>query len=108
MIFSFFLKPGIEILAPSLVNTTVQLVPVCPENWMTARVVPIFKQGSTDDKSNYRAIISNYEMYTYFNEKKLILSDQSGFQKLCSCARIIGTLIRASLRQRFLLTSKKL
>ena len=57
-ISSHFIKVGIEILAPSLAQLfTISLSVSCfPDNWKTACVAPIFKQGSKDDKSNYRPI----------------------------------------------------
>ena len=98
MISSFFLKTGIEILAPSLVQLFNWSLSVghFPDNWKTARVAPIFKKGSTDDKSNYRPIsvlpvVSRLfeklvfdQLYSYFNNNKLIFSDQSGFRSLHS------------------------
>ena len=98
MISSFFLKTGIEILAASLIqrfNWSMSLGHF-PDNWKTARVAPIFKKGSTQDKSNYRPIsvlpvvsclfekLVFDQLYSYFNDNKLIFSDQSGFRSLHS------------------------
>ena len=57
-ISNHFLKVGIEILAPSLAQLfTLSLSVGCfPDNWKTACVAPIFKQGSKDDGPNYRPI----------------------------------------------------
>ena len=98
MISSFFLKTGIEILAASLIQLFNWSMSVghFPDNWKTARVAPIFKKGSTQDKSNYRPIsvlpvVSRLfeklvfdQLYSYFNDNKLIFSDQSGFRSLHS------------------------
>ena len=48
MISSFFLKTGIEILAPSLIKLFNWSLSVghFPDNWKTARIAPIFKTGS--------------------------------------------------------------
>ena len=98
MISSFFLKTGIEILAPSLIQLFNWSLSVghFPDNWKTARVAPIFKKGSTQDKSNYRPIsllpvVSRLfeklvfdQLHSYCNDNKLIFSDQSGFRSLHS------------------------
>ena len=98
MISSFFLKTRIEILAPSLIQLFNWSLSVghFPDNWKTAQVAPIFKKGSTQDKSNYRPIsvlpvVSRLfeklvfdQLYSHFNDNKLIFSDQSGFRSLHS------------------------
>ena len=98
MISSFFLKTGIEILAPSQIQLFNWFLSVghFPDNWKTARVASIFKTGSTQDKSNYRPIsvlpvvsrlfekLAFDQLYSYFNDNKLIVSDQSGFRSLHS------------------------
>ena len=57
-ISSHFLKVGIGILAPSLAQLFSPSLSVgyFLENWKTACVDPIFKQGSKDDRSDYRPI----------------------------------------------------
>ena len=98
MISSFFLKTGIEIFAASLIQLFNWSMSVghFPDNWKTARVAPIFKKGSTQDKSNYKPIsvlpvvsrlfekLAFDQLYSYFNDNKLIFSDQSGFRSLHS------------------------
>ena len=97
-ISSFFLKVGISVLAPSLVqlfNLSLSLGRF-PDSWKIARVAPIFKDGATDDKSNYRPIsvlpvISRLfeklifdQLYDYLNRNQLIFLLQSAFRKLHS------------------------
>ena len=67
-----------------------------PDNWKTACVAPIFKQGSKDDRSNYRPIsvlpvvsrlfekLVYNQLYDYLDKNKMIFSDQSGFRALHS------------------------
>lgn len=72
-ISSHFLKVSIVTLAPSLAQlfTLSMSVGCFPDNWITANVAPIFKQGSIDDRSNYRpisvlAVVSHlFEMLVY-------------------------------------------
>ena len=108
MISSFFLKTGIEILVPSLIQLFNWSLSVgqLPDNWNTARVAPIFKKGSTQDKPNHRPIsvlpvVSRVfeklvfdQLYSHFNDNKLIFSDQSGFRSLHS---ILTSLVRCTL-----------
>ena len=97
-ISSFFLKVGISVLAPSLVqlfNLSLSLGRF-PDNWKMARVAPIFKDGATDNKSNYRPIsvlpvISRLfeklifdQLYDYLNRNQLIFLLKSAFRKLNS------------------------
>ena len=94
----FFLKIGISVLAPSLVqlfNLSLSLGRF-PDSWKMARVAPILKDGATDDKSNYRPIsvlpvISRLfeklifdQLYDYLNRNQLIFLLQSAFRKLHS------------------------
>ena len=97
-ISSHFIKVGIEILAPSLAQLfTMSLSVGCfPDNWKTACVAPIFKQGSKDDRSNYRPIsvlpvvprlfekLVYNQLYDYLDKNKMIFTDQSGFRALHS------------------------
>ena len=67
-----------------------------PDNWKTASVALIFKQGSKDDRSNYRSIsvlpvVSRLfekpvynQLYDYLDKNKMIFSDHSGFRALHS------------------------
>ena len=85
-ISSFFLKLGISVLAPSLVqlfNLFLSLGRFL-DSWKIVRVAPIFKDGATDDKSNCRPIsvlpvISRLfekrifdQLYDYLNRNQLI------------------------------------
>ena len=83
---SHFLKVGIEILAPLLAQLfTMSLSVGCfPDYWKTARVAPIFKQGSKDDRLNYRPIsvlpvvsrlfekLVYNQLYDYLDKNKMI------------------------------------
>ena len=67
-----------------------------PDSWKTARVMPIFKDGEKDEKSNYRPIsilpvVSKLfkrtvfsQLYQYLNRNSLIYKSQSGFRELFS------------------------
>ena len=98
-ISSFFLKIGISVLAPSLVqlfNLLSLSLGRFQDSWKLARVAPIFKDGATDDKSNYRPIsvlpvISRLfeklifdQLYDFLNRNQLIFLLQSAFRKLHS------------------------
>ena len=76
-----------------------------PNNWKVARVAPIFKEGPTEDRSNYRPIsvlpvvsrlfektIFN-QLYAYFDDNKLFYSHQSGFRALHS---VLTCLLKSS------------
>ena len=55
-ISSFFVKIGMPVIAPSLCcifNTSISQGRF-PGSWKIAKVTPIYKDGSTDDRSNYR------------------------------------------------------
>ena len=57
-ISSFFLKKGMPILASSLnqlFNLSISIGHF-PDRWKVARVVPIYKDSPTDDRSNYSPI----------------------------------------------------
>ena len=97
-ISSFFLKIGMPVLAPVLCDIFNWSLASgnFPQNWMIARVLPIYKDGNIEDRSNYRPIsvlpiISRLfekiifdQMYKYFVANKLFFSDQSGFRALHS------------------------
>ena len=93
---AFFIKTAVTILARplsylfncSLRNGTF------PDSWKVARIAPIFKEGPTDDTSNYRPIsvlpvlsrvfekIVYNQLYNYLNENQFIYRHQSGFRSL--------------------------
>ena len=89
-----FLKIAMPVLAPSLCSIfNMSISRGCfPGNWKIARVSPIYKDGSTEDRSNYRPIsvlpvvsrlfekIVFDQVYTYFTENEFFYSDQSGFR----------------------------
>ena len=52
----FFLKVGIEVLAPSLAQPFNLSLSTgrFPDSWKIARVAPIHKKGPNDERSNYR------------------------------------------------------
>ena len=65
--------------------------------WKTARVIPFYKKGSTDEINNYRPIsilpvvskilekhVSS-TFYTFLNEHNLLNPEQSGFRTQHSC-----------------------
>ena len=90
-----FLKIGIAIITPSLVQLFdwSLFFGHFSDNWETAQVVPIFKQGCSNEKSDYRpiSVVSRLfkklvfdQLYSYLNDNKLIFSDQSGFRSLHS------------------------
>ena len=79
-----FLKIAMPVLAPSLCSIfNVSISRGCfPGNWKIARVSPIYKDGSTEDRSNYRPIsvlpvvsrlfekIVFDQVYNYFTENE--------------------------------------
>ena len=85
-------------MAPSLAqHFTMSLSVGCfSDYWKTARVAPIFKQGSKDDRSNYRPVsvlpvvsrlfekLVYNQLYDHLDRNKMIFSDQSGFRALHS------------------------
>ena len=93
-ISSFFLKKGMPILASSLsqlFNLSISIGQF-PDSWKVAMVAPIYKDGPTDDRSNYRPIsvlpvvarlvekLIYEQLYSYLNENNLLFSGQSGFR----------------------------
>ena len=93
-ISSFFLKKGMPILASSLsqlFNLSISRGQF-PDSWKVARVVPIYKDGPTYDRSNYRPIsvlpvvarlfekLIYEQLYSYLNKNSLLFSGQSGFR----------------------------
>ena len=67
-----------------------------PDSWKTARVVPIFKNGERDDRSNYRPIsalpvlsrllekLVYDHLYNHLDKNKHLYIFQSGFRSLHS------------------------
>ena len=103
-ISNFFLKIGISVLAlsltfsllaPALFNLSLSLGRF-PDSSKMAMVAPTFKDGATDDKSNYRPfsvlpVISRLfeklifdQLYDYLNRNHLIFLLQLAFRKLHS------------------------
>ena len=97
-ISSFFLKlamPYIENSLAYIFNTSLETSKF-PDDWKTARVTPIFKDGDKSDKSNYRPIsvlpvISRLfeklvfnQLYHYLDNNDLLSTNQSGFRRLHS------------------------
>ena len=69
---------------------------IFPDSWEIARVAPIFKSGSTEDRSNYRPIsvlpvVSRLfekliydQLYEYLDSNMHLFKDQYGFRNLHS------------------------
>ena len=69
-----------------------------PNNWKMARVAPIYKAGSSDDRSNYRPIsilpvlsrlvekLVYNQLYKYLDRHKFPYKHQSGFRPIHSVA----------------------
>ena len=69
---------------------------IFPDSWKTARVAPIYKEGSKEERSNYRPIsvlpvlarlfenLVNKQLYDYLDKNKFIYRKQSGFRSLHS------------------------
>ena len=87
-----------NVVAPSL--TAIFSVSICtgifPQEWKASRVSPVYKNGSTNNPSNYRPIsviptvakifekIVYDQLYEYLNGYNLLNASQSGFQSLHS------------------------
>ena len=97
-ILNHFLKLGMPVVAGFLCDIFNLSIAtgVFPENWKTARVAPICKNGQTNDHSNYRPIsvlpflarlfekLVYNQLYYYLDKYKLLFSGQSGFRALHS------------------------
>ena len=69
---------------------------IFPDDWKCAKVTPLFKQGSSSDKNNYRPIsvvsvvaevferITYDQVYAYLSEHNIISKSQSGFRSIHS------------------------
>ena len=94
------LKAGVakfSIPLAHIFNTSLETGNV-PDEWKTARVTPIFKDGSKTDVNNYRPIsvlpvtlkvlerAVHHQFYSFLTEHNLITQDQSGFRKQHSTA----------------------
>ena len=97
-IASYFLKVAFPVISDSLcdiLNLSLSSG-IFPDSWKVARVAPIFKEGPTDERSNYRPIsvlpaVSRLfeklvydQLYRYLDENELICLQQSGFRSLHS------------------------
>ena len=97
-IASYFLKVAFPVISDSLcdiLNLSLSSG-VFPDSWNVARVAPLFKEGLSDERSNYRpisvlpAVSRSFEklvydqLYRYLDESKLICLQQSGFRSLHS------------------------
>ena len=72
-----------------------------PDTWKIARVAPIFKSGSTEDRSNYRPIsvlpeVSRLfekliydQLYEYLDSNKHLFIDQYCFRNLHSGSSLV-------------------
>ena len=105
-ISSYFLKIGMPVHAPALSTILNKSISegLFPNNWKVARVAPIYKEGLTENRSNYRPIsvlpvVSRlfektiYQLYAYFDGNKLFHSHQSGFRALHS---VLTCLLKSS------------
>ena len=97
-ISSFFIKLALPVLARSLaylLNFSLQSG-IFPDNWKTAKVAPIFKEDSKEERSNYWPIsvlsvlerlfenLVNKQLDDYIDKNKYIYKQQSGFRSLHS------------------------
>ena len=106
-ISSHFLKIGMPVLAPvlsNIFNTSIS-EGLFLNNWKVARVAPIYKEGPTENRSNYRPIsvlpvVSCLfektifdQLKAYFEDNKFYFSYQSGFKALHS---VLTCLLKSS------------
>ena len=101
---------GIDKISARLIRECADLIciPMCdifnqsitlgifPDDWKTARVTPLFKQGNRDDLDNYRPIsvisavakvferIIYDQVYGYLEEHNILFKSQSGFRAIHS------------------------
>ena len=69
---------------------------IFPDSWKTARVALVHKEGSKEERSNYRPVsvlpvlarlfenLATKELYDYLDKNELIYRQQSGFRPLRS------------------------
>ncbi len=98
-------------IAPAVATTIVKVINLSigsshfPTPWKMVRVCPIFKNGRSDEKSNYRPIsilcvisiilekhIHNH-IYSYLMKYNLIHLGQSGFRKFHSCETALAKMV---------------
>ena len=106
-ISSSFLKIATPVIGPSLCsifNTSISRG-CSPGDWKIARVSPIYKDGSTEDRSNHRptsvlSVLSRSfekivfdQVYNYFTENEFFYSDQSGFRL---CHSVLACLLKCT------------
>ena len=97
-IASHFIKIAFPIISHSLCriyNLSIESG-IFPDSWKIARVAPIFKSGSSEDRSNYRpisvlSVVSRLfekliydQLYEYLDSNKHLFIDQYGFRNLHS------------------------
>ena len=113
-ISSFFIKLALPVIARPLAylfSFSLQSG-IFPDSWKTARVAPIYKEVSKEDRSNYRPIsvlpvlaplfenLVNKQLYDYLDNNKFICRKQLAFDRYILWSRafyrilIIGMLIR--------------
>ena len=95
---SFFIKTASPIIAKHLdyiFNHSLYMGEF-PNNWKIARVSPIYKEGSPDERSNYRPIsvlpvlsrlfekLVYNQLYKYLDRHKFLYKHQSGFRSIHS------------------------
>ena len=108
---------GIDKISARLIRECADLIciPMCdifnqsitlgifPDDWKTARVTPLFKQGNRDDLDNYRPIsvisavakvferIIYDQVYGYLEEHNILFKSQSGFRAIHSTVTALLT-----------------
>ena len=97
-ISSFFIKTVIPVIAKYLayIYNYSLYKGQFPYNWKIARVAPIYKEGSSDERSNYRPIsvlpvlsrqfekLVYKQLYKYLDSHKFLYKHQSGFRSIHS------------------------
>ena len=93
-ISSCLLKDAAEVIAPILMKlVNLSIDQHCfPNNWKSAKVTALFKDGDRSDCNNYRAIsvlptvskiierAVHSQLYSYLSDNKLLYVKQFGFQ----------------------------
>ena len=97
-ISSFFIKLDLPFLARPLAYFFIFSLQsgVFPDSWKTARVAPVYKESSKEERFNYRPIsvlpvlarlfenLVDKQLYDYLDKNELIYRQQSGFRSLHS------------------------
>ena len=101
------LRLGATAIAPSItriLNLSIA-TSTFPDDWKVAKVVPIYKQGSVQERQNFRPISVlpalsklldrhvHISFYEFLKENKLLHKAQSGFRNLFSCETAVTHLI---------------